>query len=397
MLATAALLALAGCRSEDPPPAGAPPEAATSAAPAAGGAPEAPGATGTSPAAPGTSTAPPPPPAAPVPAALDDPANDPAIAAAARAVAACVPAPGLARVDSAACPALIELERAVGRAAPAAAFDTLLRLTAAPGPVLPAAAADLLRQRTWPRAVTSDDPRLARLLGALGESRDAVVAEGLGTAAGGFRPEGDRRRRELLGRLRDHPLPAARKGLLAHLLFTSGDLPGVFEAVRDAAETDPSPAVRSAALAAFWNLGEERRADIVPIWTRALRTPEPIVAAKAAYLLGHWRQGVAEAFPEVVAETRRRAAEGRVTWDFLSGLLWYVRNGQPFVDRAAVFDAARAVLADERNGWMARNKALDLMELSGGEGFPPAARPYADDPEPLVAAHARKLLGAARN
>ena len=336
------------------------------------------------------------PPSAPadVPAAaatgLDHPANDPGLVTAARPIANC---PQDKRPDSKTCPAFAELARVVGAVDPAVAFDTLLRFLDSPAPGVRFAAAELLRQRTWPSAVRSDGERLDRVVAALRAERDRGVAEALGTLVGRFPLHEPERRGPVLDLLHELPLPEARKGLLYHLLYTNQKERGVFAAVREVADTDPDVGVRRSALSAFWNLGPERRDEIVPIWRRALRSPEDDLAAKASYLLGNWQQGVEEAFSDVVAETRRRGEAGTATWEFLSGLLWYVQNDQPFVDRQAVFDAARVVVGNGRNTWMARNKALDLLQKTGVAGFTEAAQAFVDDPDSMVARHARQLLG----
>ena len=327
---------------------------------------------------------------APPPVGADHPAVQPALATLARELRTCA---FDRRVDGRACPAFATLGSAAAGAGEAG-FTSLLQLLADPSPAVRYTAATHLRLRTFPeKGAFTRAPHLERCLAALGREPLPAVAEALGALVGRFALAETAGTAEALQVLRRHPHATARKGVLLTLLRWNRDVPGVVEAVREAARVDPEVAVRRAAIAALGDAVEgPHRAEVLAVWQEALDWPEDPLASHAARLLGQTGGGVPEAFPAVLAATRRRAEAGTTSWRFLGGLHEYLTNGGEHVDRAAVYAVCHDVLKNTAHRANARLRAIELMKASGEPGLREALAPFRRDDAAPVAERARALL-----
>ncbi len=295
-------------------------------------------------------------------------------------------------IDPRECPAFRKLAEKASALPPPFGFATLINLLEDESPALRFAAANTLRLRYFEGRPLENPEFLSAAKEALAAEEDHQIATELGGLVGKFCLEETGKLEEVLKLLRGHPLPQAQTGMLLHILRTNRVLPDVFEAVVEIAREDPDDNVKRAALAAFWSIADDHRDESVSLWREALSWPAPKASSHAAYMLGHFNDGVEEAFEDVLSETARRAEEGTLSWEFLAGLYWYVHNDQEFVDKARVFELLRGIAENDKLRWNVRNRAMSIMRETGDERFRGAIEPLVSEPETQVAMHAKRLL-----
>ncbi len=320
---------------------------------------------------------------------IHNPDNAPELIPIAERVAQCDYDEGLTTRD---CSALEDLRREAGDLPPPLGLTTLLNLLEDESPSVRFAAAKSLRTHHFGEQPLTDSASLDAALKALWEEQEGPILAELGGLVSRFRLAQAGKTEEVLKALRSHPRREARIVLVGQILFANREVSRVFEAVAEIAREDQHEEIRSAALGAFWNIGTDRRSEIVALWREALSWPQARLSADAAYLLGNWHGGVEEAFEEVLAETARRADDLSLSWEFLAGLERYVRNDRDFVTKEKVFDVLAEVAQNNNLFWNVRNRAMTIMENTGDERLQETLTPLTSDPEMLVAKHAADII-----
>jgi hypothetical protein len=199
-----------------------------------------------------------------------------------------------------------------------------------------------------------------RLGGPLGEALARVDVQATGTF--------DRVRAMVVR----HELPSLRAALVAHLLRHNGSSAGTYEVTREMVH-DADPAVRLAAVNAFWMGGGKRPDDTCKVWQAATASDDDDVAAQSSENLAHFGQCQA-AYPGLLdGEDARRKAAKTTRPRFASALGYLCLDEKATADqRARATTILRAVAELELLQPAVRGAGLEAVlkcDPSGGKAY----------------------------
>jgi hypothetical protein len=229
----------------------------------------------------------------------------------------------------------------------------------------------------------------AEILERAAREREPTVAARLGAVTARLEATREEDRDRLLALAREHPVPGFRAALWGDALHYQGD--AWFDPTRETSAKDADPAVRLAALAAFFVGGSSRPAEVCALWRAHLASGDPALAERTAYWISFWGRCQAD-FDALLEEQERRAQEGRMSWAYLSSLEYLALEERAApAQKERALAVARSVVENRKNGWAARNRALEWLH-----GQDPKSREFvsrfAQDGELQVRDKAHELL-----